>query len=225
MRRRTAMKLGAAAAALPLVHIRTAGAAGKVSIGFWDHWVPDGNKIMQQQVDTWAQQNKVDVHVDFITSVGNKLLLTAAAEAQAKTGHDCIALYMWDVVNHADALANHDDLLNRLIAKYGPVDATSTYMAKIKGHWRSLPTSSGTQTKPPCARIGWFKQQGLDITEMYPMRPEHTKLQDSWTYDAMFKYAAQAKKDNLTFGMGSAAISTPTGSTRWARCSVRMVPR
>ena len=140
MRRRTAMKLGAAAAALPLVHIRTAGAAGKVSIGFWDHWVPDGNKIMQQQVDTWAQQNKVDVHVDFITSVGNKLLLTAAAEAQAKTGHDCIALYMWDVVNHADALANHDDLLNRLIAKYGPVDATSTYMAKIKGHWRSLPT-------------------------------------------------------------------------------------
>ena len=139
MRRRTAMKLGAAAAALPLVHIRTAGAAGKVSIGFWDHWVPDGNKIMQQQVDTWAQQNKVDVHVDFITSVGNKLLLTAAAEAQAKTGHDCIALYMWDVVNHADALANHDDLLNRLIAKYGPVDATSTYMAKIKGHWRSLP--------------------------------------------------------------------------------------
>ena len=144
---------------------------------------------MQQQVDAWAQQNKVDVHVDFITSVGNKLLLTAAAEAQAKTGHDCIALYMWDVVNHADALANHDDLLNRLIAKYGPVDATSTYMAKIKGHWRSLPTSSGTQTKPPCARIGWFKQQGLDITAMYPVQPGAHELQDSWTYDAMFKYA------------------------------------
>ena len=96
--RRGALKLGAAAATLPLVHIRTAGAAGKVSIGFWDHWVPDGNKIMQQQVDTWAAQSKVDVHVDFITSVGNKLLLTAAAEAQAKTGHDVIALYMWDVV-------------------------------------------------------------------------------------------------------------------------------
>lgn len=109
---------------------------------------------------------------------------------------------MWDVVNHEDALANHDDLLNRLIAKYGPVDETSTYMAKIKGHWRSLPTSSGTQTKPPCARISWFKKQGLDVTEMYPVKPEHTKLQDSWTYDAMFKYAEQAKKDNLTFAMG-----------------------
>ena len=38
--RRGALKLGAAATALPLVHIRTGRAAGKVSIGFWDHWVP-----------------------------------------------------------------------------------------------------------------------------------------------------------------------------------------
>lgn len=202
LRRRSALKLGAAAAALPLVHIRTAGAAGKVSIGFWDHWVPDGNKVMQQQVDAWAQQNKVDVHVDFITSVGNKLLLTAAAEAQAGTGHDCIALYMWDVVNHADKLANHDDLLNRLIAKYGPVNETSTYMAKIGGHWRALPTSSGTQTKPPCARISWFKQKGLDVTEMYPVSTEHTKLQDQWTYENFFKYAEMAQKENLTFALG-----------------------
>ena len=38
--RRSALQLGAAAAALPLVHIRTAGAAGKLTVGFWDHWVP-----------------------------------------------------------------------------------------------------------------------------------------------------------------------------------------
>ena len=42
--RRKALKLGAAAAALPLVHVRAAGAAGKVSIGFWDHWVPAGQR-------------------------------------------------------------------------------------------------------------------------------------------------------------------------------------
>ena len=41
--RRTALKLGAAGSALPLVHIRTAGAAGKLNIGFWDHWVPGAN--------------------------------------------------------------------------------------------------------------------------------------------------------------------------------------
>ena len=71
--RRSALKLGAAAAALPLVHIRTAGAAGKVAIGFWDHWVPGGNDIMQKQVNAWADKNKVEVTADFITGNGNKL--------------------------------------------------------------------------------------------------------------------------------------------------------
>ncbi len=89
--RRDVLKLGAAAAAsaaLPLVHVRTAGAAGKLSVGFWDHWVPAGNAAMKKQVETWAKKNKVEVTADFITSVGSKNLLTIAAEAQAKTGHD-----------------------------------------------------------------------------------------------------------------------------------------
>src|ERR1700712_2914079 len=81
--RRRAVKLGAAAAALPLVHIRTAGAAGKLNIGFWDHWVPGANDVMQKQVNIWAEKNKVEVTIDFITSSGNKILITAAAESQA----------------------------------------------------------------------------------------------------------------------------------------------
>jgi hypothetical protein len=48
--RRSALQLGVAAAALPLVHIRTAGAAGKLTVGFWDHWVPPANDAMQRQV-------------------------------------------------------------------------------------------------------------------------------------------------------------------------------
>jgi spermidine/putrescine-binding protein len=79
MSRRSAVKLGAAAAALPLVHIRTAGAAGKLNIGFWDHWVPGANDVMQQQVNTWADKNKVEVTADFITTTGGKLQLTPAA--------------------------------------------------------------------------------------------------------------------------------------------------
>ncbi|MBV9776785.1 MAG: ABC transporter substrate-binding protein, partial [Acetobacteraceae bacterium] len=86
--RRTALQLGATAGALPWVHIRTAGAAGKLTVGFWDHWVPDGNKVMQRQVDAWAAKNKVDVTVDFVTSNGNKMLMTGVAESQAKAGHD-----------------------------------------------------------------------------------------------------------------------------------------
>ena len=65
--RRAAMMAGAA---LPLVHIRTAGAAGKLNLGFWDHWVPATNATMRKQVGEWAEKNKVEVNIDFITSVG-----------------------------------------------------------------------------------------------------------------------------------------------------------
>ena len=99
--RRKALKIGATAAALPLVHIRTAAAAGKLSVGFWDHWVPKGNEVMQKQVAAWADKNKVEVQSDFITTQGNKLLLTAAAESQAKTGHDVLTFLQWDALNPA----------------------------------------------------------------------------------------------------------------------------
>ena len=49
--RRSALKIGAAATALPLVHIRTAGAAGKLALGLWDHWVPGANDVMKKQVE------------------------------------------------------------------------------------------------------------------------------------------------------------------------------
>ena len=81
------------------MHIRTAGAAGKVAIGFWDHWVPGGNDIMQKQVNAWADKNKVEVTADFITGNGNKLQMTGVAESQAKTGHDAYTFYNWDVYN------------------------------------------------------------------------------------------------------------------------------
>ncbi len=200
--RRSALKLGAAAATLPLVHIRTAGAAGKLAIGFWDHWVPAGNDIMQKQVNAWAEKNKVEVTADFITGNGNKLLITGAAEAQSKTGHDIYAFYNWEVHNQAESLANVDDVMKELTSKFGEANATATYLAKKKNGWIAVPTSSGTQTKPPCARISWFKKQGLDVQAMYPVKPEHTALQDGWTWDAFIKYAEAAQKDGLTFGLG-----------------------
>ncbi len=131
--RRNALKLGAAAAALPLVHIRTAGAAGKVSIGFWDHWVPAGNDVMKKQVAEWSDKNKVEVQADFITSNNNKLLLTAAAEAQAGTGHDAIALQTWEVQNHIDKLEPMDDVVGRLTAKYGPANKVCEYLGQVEG--------------------------------------------------------------------------------------------
>src|SRR5690349_21799962 len=76
-------------------YVRGAYAAGKLSIGFWDHWVPGANKTSTELVQEWAAKEKVEVQIDYITSQGNKLLLTIAAEAQAKHGHDILAMSTW----------------------------------------------------------------------------------------------------------------------------------
>src|SRR5476651_2176239 len=67
--------------------VRGAHAAGTLSIGFWDHWVPNAKDATDRLVREWAEKEKVEVKIDFITSQGNKLLLTGAAESQAKAGH------------------------------------------------------------------------------------------------------------------------------------------
>ncbi|HSB80924.1 MAG TPA: extracellular solute-binding protein [Candidatus Methylomirabilis sp.] len=203
--RREVLKLGAgaaAAAALPLVHIRTARAAGKLSVGFWDHWVPAGNDAMRKQVDAWAKKNKVDVSMDFITTVGNKNLLTLAAEAQAKTGHDVQTFPTWEVGNHTQDLEPVDDVVDGLQSQYGKVISICEYLAKLKGHWLAVPSSSGTQYKPSCARISFFKEHGFDVRAVYPAKPGHTALSDQWTWDTLLKYAEPAMKANLPFALG-----------------------
>ena len=79
--RRTALGLGAAATALPWFHIRTAGAAGRLTVGLVDHWVPNSNEKIKQQIDSWDEKNKVEVNVDRITTVGAELQLTGIAES------------------------------------------------------------------------------------------------------------------------------------------------
>ena len=72
--------------ASPFVH--RANAAGTLTIGMWDHWVPGANEMQSAIIKEWADAEKVDVKIDYITSQGNKLMLTLAAEELAKSGHD-----------------------------------------------------------------------------------------------------------------------------------------
>ena len=200
--RRRAVQLGAATA-LPLVHIRTAGAAGKLNIGLWDHWVPRGNDIMRKQIDQWAAKSKVDVQQDYITSQGNKLLLTAAAEAQAKTGHDFIPFLQWDTIAYADQMEPVDDVIKHLSDKYGKYDPVIEYLAKSKGHWAAVPATDPTANLTCCARISMMKQYaGIDIQALYPAHPTEPGHAASWTYDAFLKAAEACHKAGYPFGMG-----------------------
>jgi ABC-type glycerol-3-phosphate transport system substrate-binding protein len=201
--RRRALKFAAASTALPLVHIRSGRAAGKVTVGFWDHWVPEGNEVMKQQCTAWGAKNQVDVQADFITSNGSKNILTLAAEAQAKTGHDIQQFPGWEVQNHADQLEPMDDVMKRLTAKYGGVTSAAQYLFNIKGHWLAVPCSAGNQNKGPCGRISVLKDvAGMDVVKMYPAAADGSAEAETWTYDTLLKVAEACKKANMTVGIG-----------------------
>jgi len=121
--RRTALGLAAAGATLPLLHVRSAHAAGSLKLAFWDHWVPKANPVMQKLVAEWGQKNKVDVSLDLLSSgtENSKLPITQAAEALSGSGHDVIALLSWDVQHYHQHLTPIDDVMEEQIKKYGAI--------------------------------------------------------------------------------------------------------
>ena len=118
-RRRFLAATSTAVIAMP--YVRGAHAAGTLSIGFWDHWVPGANKASQDLCEQWAAKEKVDVSIDYITSQGNKNLLTIAAEAQARSGHDIFAFPTWQPADHANRLDPANSLkASRLRSRSAP---------------------------------------------------------------------------------------------------------
>ena len=144
----------------------------------------------------------MEVTTDYM-SAGNKLVITAAAEEQAKTGHDAIALPVWEVHNHARAFEPVDDVVQRLIAKYGPTNEVNEYLAKVNGHWMAVPSNSGSQNQPPVGRISVLRDKaGLDVLSMYPVNGEYTPGADAWTWDAHLKAAEACQKAGMPFALG-----------------------
>ena len=146
-RRRLLATSAASTALIAMPHVRGSHAAGRLSIGFWDHWVPGANVATQTLVEEWAAREKVEVAVDYIPSQGNKLLLTVAAEHQAKSGHDILAFQAWHATDKANLLEPVDDVMEPLIRQNGPVNATVEYLAKSQGHWIAVPATVGSQIK------------------------------------------------------------------------------
>jgi ABC-type glycerol-3-phosphate transport system substrate-binding protein len=181
--------------------VRGAHAAGKLSVGFWDHWVPDANKATEKLVREWAEKEKVEVQIDFITTQGNKMLLTGAAESQAKAGHDILAQSTWLPSRYADLLAPMDDLMAELIKTNGKVNPTVEYLGKIKGRWVAVPATPGSQIKGPCSRIDYMKDlAGIDVQAMYPAGS--APKADNWTFDTFLKAAQDCHKGGHPFGIG-----------------------
>ncbi len=203
--RRTVLKSAALATAAVITapYVRGAYAAGSLALGVWDHWVPGANNALIKVCNEWGEKNKVDVHIDFITSQGEKDKLTAAAEAQAGTGHDIMSHRDWNIRIHQAVLEPLDDVVATLIKQYGPISPVAEYLAKIKGTWRGVPTAIGSQVKPCCSRIDLFKEHaGIDLLEMYPAdesKWDKSKV-DAWNWDAYVTAAQKLYKAGFPVG-------------------------
>ena len=181
--------------------VRGAHAAGKLSLALWDHWVPNANDATKALIDQWAAKEKVEVSVDFITSQGNKLLLTGAAESQAKSGHDIFAFSTWLPSRYAELLVAMNDVMEPLIKENGAVNATVEYLGKVDGKWLAVPATVGSQIKGPCSRIDLMKDlAGIDIQAMYPAGAPPKA--EAWTFEAFLKAAEACHKGGHPFGIG-----------------------
>jgi ABC-type glycerol-3-phosphate transport system substrate-binding protein len=214
--RRQALKMtaGAVGATLPLVHVQTAGAAGKLTMGIWDHWVPAANPVLKGIVDEWAAKNKVDITIDFIPSAGNKIVLTQAAEAQARSGHDVLAFDQWNAQQYGNKLVPMNDVVEPLIKQYGPVSKAVEYLGTSEGKWLAVPVTWGSAPLPPVARISMIKElTGEDVTAWYPAKDVKTDGAAAWTYEKQLKMAEQCHKGGKLFALGCGANSTDANQT------------
>ena len=200
-RRRFLASSAAASAAIAMPHVSHSQAAGKLAVGFWDHWVPGGNKASTELCQEWGAKNKVEVSIDYITSQGNKNLLTIAAEQQARSGHDILAFPTWEPHGRSQSLEPVDDIMTDLIKQNGKVNPTVEYLARANNKWIAVPACVGSQIKGPCTRIDLLKKHaGIDIQAMYPAGAPPKA--DAWTLDAMLKAAEACHKGGNPFGIG-----------------------
>jgi ABC-type glycerol-3-phosphate transport system substrate-binding protein len=210
-RRRFLATTAASTAALAMPHVSHSQAAGKISIGFWDHWVPGANSATQALTQEWAAKNKVEVQIDYIPSQGNKNLLTIAAEAQARSGHDILAFPTWQPAEQARNLEPVDDIMTELIKQNGAVNKTVEYLGRANNRWIAVPATVGSQIKGPCSRIDLLKQHaGIDIQAMYPVGS--APKADGWTLDAYLKAAEACFKAGVPFGIGLGTTSDSVDS-------------
>jgi hypothetical protein len=66
--RRSLLKSAAAAGGLGMPFVHGAYAVGKLSCGFWDHWEPGANEPLAKLCREWADRERVELTVDFITT-------------------------------------------------------------------------------------------------------------------------------------------------------------
>ena len=209
--RRGVVAGGVAAGLVAAPFVRSANAAGTLTIGLWDHWVPGANDVQTAIIKEWSDREKVEVKIDYITSQGNKLLLTLAAEAQSGSGHDIMEFTNWESAQHNQALEPVDDVVKNVVAKNGPIDPAVEFIGRYQDHWLGVPMTRGTLLLGCTARFDMMKEAaGVDVQELYPAgKPPNDA---SWTWDAFLVAAEKCQKAGKGFGL---PLGNTTDTNQW----------
>jgi ABC-type glycerol-3-phosphate transport system substrate-binding protein len=163
--------------------------------------VPGANRASTELVNEWAGREKVEVSIDYINSQGSKDVVTIAAEGQAKSGHDILAMPTWWPHAQADLLEPMNDVVEPLIKLNGEVNGTVKYLGKAGDKWLGVPASIGSQIKGPCSRIDLMKKfADIDVQEMYPAGAPPRA--ENWTTETFLKAAEACHKGGFPFGIG-----------------------
>ena len=223
--RRDALKLAAVGSALPLVHVRTAHAAGSIEARFLG---PLGACRQPGDAKNGAgvgQKNKVQVSLDLLSS--GAVEQQAAADPGGRGARRHRARRAWrstpGTCSTTISISTPiDDVMEAQIKKYGAVDATAEYLAKVNGHWMAMPTSVGSQYKPSCARISFFNRRATTSGMVSQQARQPRRRGAAWTYDLMLKLAPAAQKAGMPFGMG---LGQTTDSVDWTGAMLRALRR
>jgi hypothetical protein len=212
-RRFMATSAAVSASMIAAPFVRSARAAGSLTIGMWDHWVPGANDMQSAIIKEWADAEKVDVKIDYITSQGNKLMLTLAAEELAKSGHDIMEFTNWEAAQHATSLEPTDDVMKQVLERNGPIDPSVEYLAKWNGAWVTVPMTRGSLLMSVCSRFDLLKEHaGIDLQAMYPAGKDATAEADKWTWEALLVAAEKLQKAGFAFGI---PLGVTTDSVLW----------
>lgn len=182
--------------------------------------MPGANPAMRRLLTEWGAKNRVNVSLELLSTgtAHGKMFLAEAAEALAGAGHDVMVFEAWGVQRYHRYLEPVDDVVEALTKRYGPIDKMDAYLGTVNGHWMGLPTSVGTQYKPSCARISWFRKWGYDVRAWFPDKPGDAKTAEAWTYDLLLKLAPEAKKAGEPFALG---LGQTTDSVDWTGAVLR----
>jgi ABC-type glycerol-3-phosphate transport system substrate-binding protein len=209
--RRGVVAGGVAAGLVAAPFVRGANAAGTITIGLWDHWVPGANDVQTAIIKEWSAKEKVDVTIDYITSQANKLLVTLQAEATARSGHDIMEFTNWESAQMNAALEPVDDVVKKVVATNGPIDPAVEYLGKYEGRWLGVPMTRGTLLLGCCSRFDMMKDHGgVDVQALYPAgKPPNDT---SWTWDAFLAAAEKCQKAGVGFGL---PLGSTTDTNQW----------